>query len=126
MNFLFNFEKKIADLLKQLISDRESKKLKPRGSIFGMLYGLCKIYNSLIGDCPPFSPILSAIITPSYNIVKHLVPISESIRTNQFTMKNNFEFAKEVIEQDSQFFMASLDVVSLFNNTLRRNYKYFL
>ena len=54
--------------------------------------------------------------TPSYNIVKHLVPILEPITTNQFTIKNSFEFAKEVIEQDSGLFKASIDVKSLFTN----------
>ena len=114
-----NIEKQITDLLKQLndsqvISDTEDKKLKPRGSRFGILYGLCKIRKSLIDNCPPFRPILSAIKTPSYNIAKHLVPNLESITTNQFTIKNSFEFAKEVIEQDSGLFMASLDAGSFF------------
>ena len=70
----------------------------------------------MIDNCPPFRPILSAIKTPSYNIVKHLVPILEPITTNQSTIKNSFKFAKEVIEQDSGLFMASLDVESLFIN----------
>ena len=60
---------------------------------------------------------MSAIKTPSYNIAKHLVPLLELITTNKFTIKNSFAFAKEVIEQDSGLFMASLDVESLFTNT---------
>ena len=121
MNFLVNIEKQITDLLKQLndsqvISDTEHKKLKPRSSRFGILYGLCKIHKSLIDNCPPFRPILSAIKPPSYNIAKHLVPILEPITTNKFTIKNSFEFAKEIIEQDSGLYMASLDVESLFTN----------
>ena len=66
----------------------------------------------MIGNCPSFRPILSAMKTPS----KQLVPILEPITTNKFTVKNSFEFAKEVIEQDSGLFMASLDVESLFTN----------
>ena len=121
LNFLINIEKQITDLLKQLndsqvISDTEYNKLKPRGSRFGILYGLCKIHKSLIDNCSPFLPIWSAIKTPSYNIVKHLAPILETATTNQFTIKNSFEFDKEVIEQDSGLFMASLDVKSLFTN----------
>ena len=65
---------------------------------------------------PLFWPILSAIKTPSYDIAKQLVPILEPITTNQFTIINSFEFTKEVIEQDSGLFMASLDVESLFTN----------
>ena len=34
-------------------------------------------------------------------MVKHLVPISGPITTNKVTIKNSFEFAKGVIEQDS-------------------------
>ena len=62
-HFLINIEKQITDLLKQLndsqvISDTEYNKLKPRGSRFGILYGLCKIHKSLIDNCSPFLPIL--------------------------------------------------------------------
>ena len=110
--FLVNIEKQITDLLKQLndsqvISDTEYKKLKPRGSRFGILYSLCKIQKSLK---IAFRPILSAIKTPSYNIAKHLAPNLEPITTNKFTIKNCSQFAKKVIEQDSELFMASLDV----------------
>ena len=72
----------------------------------------------MIESCHPFRPILSAIKTPSYNIAKHFVPILETITTNKFTIKNSFEFAKEVIEQDSGLFMASLNGESLFTNVL--------
>ena len=71
----------------------------------------------MINNCPPFWPILLAIKNSSYDIAKkHLVPISESITTNKFTIKNSFEFAKGVIEQDSGLFMASPDVESLFTD----------
>ena len=121
MNLSINIGKQITALLKQLndsevISDTEYKKLKPRGSRFGILYGLCKSHKSLIDNCLHLRPILSAIKTPSYNIAKYLVRILEPIATNKLTIKNGFEFAKEVIEQDSGLFMASLDVESLFTN----------
>ena len=64
----------------------------------------------------PFRPILSAIKTPSYNIATYLVPFLKPITINKFTIKNSFEFAKDVIEQDSGLYMASLDVESLFSN----------
>ena len=49
----------MTDLLKQLnnsqvIRDTRYNKLKPRGSRFDILYGLCKIYKSLIGKFPLF------------------------------------------------------------------------
>ena len=70
----------------------------------------------MIDNCSPLRPILLAIKTPSYNISKHLVSILEPITTNKFTIQNTFEFAKEVIEQYSGLFMASLDVESFFTN----------
>ena len=65
---------------------------------------------------PSLRPVLSAIKTSSYNIAKHLVTILQPITTNTFTIKNSFEFSKEVIEQDFGLFMASLDVGSFFTN----------
>ena len=61
LNFLINIEKQITDLLKQLndsqpISDTEHIKLQPRGSRFGILYGLCKTYKNLIDNCSSFGP----------------------------------------------------------------------
>ena len=65
LDFLINIGKQITDLFKlngsQVISDTEYKKLKPRGSRFGIIYGLCKIHKSLIDSCPPLQPIASAI-----------------------------------------------------------------
>ena len=68
----------------------------------------------MIENCPTFWPILPAIKTPSYNTAKYLVSILEPITTNKFTIKKSFESAKEVIEQDSGLFMATLDVKCLF------------
>ena len=46
----------------------------------------CKDHKDIINNCPPFRPILSVTNTPTY------------------------------LEQDSDFFMGSLNVDSLFNN----------
>ena len=35
---------------------------------------------------------------------------------NEYTLKDSFEFAKDIINQNSGYFMASLDVNSLFTN----------
>ena len=90
--------------------------MKPRGSRFGILYGLCKVHKQLVDNCPPFRPIMSAIKTPTYNLAKFLVPLLEPITTNMYTVKNSFEFSKEIVDQDAGLFMASLDVESLFTN----------
>ena len=90
--------------------------MKPRDSRFGILYALYKVHKQLVNNCPPFTPIMSAIKTPTYNLVKFLVPLLGSITTNMYTVKNSFEFAKEIPHQEPGLFMASLDVKSLFVN----------
>ena len=121
LNFIVNIEKHIADLLKDLknsevIFETVYKSLKPRGSSFGILYGLCKVHKQLVDKCPPFRPIMSAIKTPTYKLAKILVPFLEPITTNMYTMKDSFQFSQEIADQDQEFFMASLDVESLFTN----------
>ena len=49
-------------------------------------------------------------------LAKFLVPLLEPITTNMYTVKNSFEFSKEIVDQDAGLFMASLDVESLFTN----------
>ena len=65
---------------------------------------------------PKFRPILSAIGTCTYNIAKYLVPILANITENQYIIKDSFEFGKEVLRQDPNLFMGSLDVEALFTN----------
>ena len=59
VNFIIGIEKKLTDLLKELkasesISEIHYKKLKPRGSSFGILNGLCKTHKKVLDKCPPF------------------------------------------------------------------------
>ena len=72
--------------------------------------------KDIVDNSPPFRPILSANNTPTYKLVKFLVPILKSLTSNEYTVKDSFAFAEEVVEQDSEFFMGSLDVDSLFTN----------
>ena len=58
---------------------------------------------------PKFRPILSALTTPGQ-------PILEPLTYNEFTIKDSFNFAKEVTTYDSSLYMASLDVESLLTN----------
>ena len=80
------------------------------------MYGLCKVHKSITDICPPFRPKLSAIETPSYKLAKFLVSKLSSITFNEFTVKDSFAFAEEIVHQDSKLFMGSLDVDSLFTN----------
>ena len=121
MNFQVNHEKLISEILKTLkslgsLSDKQYKKIKAVGSRPGVLYGLCKVHKELLMFVTPFRPILSAIGTSTYKIAKFLVPILSCLTINEFTVKDSFSFAKEIVEQDSNFYMGSLDVDSLFTN----------
>ena len=118
-NFFIGIEKKLTDSLEELkaseaISEIDYKKLKPRGSSFGVLYGLCKAHKKVLDKFPPFRPILSAIKTPSYNLAKILVPLIEPIPKNNFTVKNSFEFSKEICERNPEYFISRLNVECLF------------
>ena len=67
-------------------------------------------------NCPPFWPNLSANITPTYKLAKFLVPILKYLTSNECRVKDSLAFAEEIVEQDSEIFMGSLDVDSFFNN----------
>ena len=44
------------------------------------------------------------------------MPILEPLANNKYTVKDSFNFATEIVEQDSSNFMGSLDTDSLFTN----------
>ena len=75
------------------------------------MYGLCKVQKDTIDNCPLFRPILSAINTPTYKLATFLTPVLKSLACNEYTVKNSFAFAEEIVEQDSEFFMGSLDMI---------------
>ena len=77
---------------------------------------ILKIHKPVLNNLPKFRPILSAINTPGYNIAKCLIPILELLTHNKFTIKDSFNFAKEITTYDSSLYIASLDVESLFTN----------
>ena len=80
------------------------------------MYGQPKVYEIVINNITQFRPILSAINTPIYKLVKYLVPILSPLRVDDYTVKDSFTFAKDVINFDHNRFMASQDVESLFTN----------
>ena len=111
----------LAIFLKKLVAsvnifEETWRSFKPVGTRPGIMFGLCKVHKDIIDNCPPFRPILSAINTPTYKSAKFLVPFLKSLTSNEYTVKNLLAFAKEIVEQDSEFFMGSLDVDSLFTN----------
>ena len=68
------------------------------------MYGLCSnVHKDIIGNYPSFWLILSAINTPTYKLAKFLVHILKSLTSNEYTVKDSFAFAEEIVEQDSEF-----------------------
>ena len=76
----------------------------------------CKVHKQQVDGCSSFRPILSALQTPTYNLAKFLVPILNPLTKNGYTVKDSFQFAEEICEQDPTLSMVSLDVDSLFTN----------
>ena len=107
---LTNFMKKV----KRSISKQLYQECYPRGSQPGIMYGLSKIHKPLINNFPKLRPILSAINTSTYSWAKFFVPLLKCFTMNEYTLKDSFEFAKDIINQNSNCFMASLYADSLF------------
>ena len=121
LNYIINSEKRVTDLLKKLknknaISEETYNKLRPVGSKPGTLCGSPKVHKPLINGLPPFRPILSAIGTPTYQLANFLVPVLSDATKNKFTVKDSFTFVDEMLTQNSDLYMASLDVDALFTN----------
>nr|XP_027235498.1 uncharacterized protein LOC113826809 [Penaeus vannamei] len=87
------------------------------GSLPGMLYGLSKIHELDV----PIRPILSALKTFNYNLVKFLVPVLKPITTNEYTVQNSFDFAKQMstISLENHVIMTSFDIKSFINIPLK-------
>ena len=67
---------------------------------------------SLIITCL-FDLFLSAVNTPTYKLAKFILPILKSLIRNEYTVKDSFAIAEEIV---GQVFMGSLNVDSLFPN----------
>ena len=115
LNFAVNHEEHINKQLRSIskngsLTEQQYKKIKAVGSNPGILYGLCKVHKTVVDVCLPFRPILSAIGTPTYKLAKYLVPKLASITANEFSVKDSFCFAEEIVNQNSNFIMGSLDL----------------
>ena len=121
LNHIVNMENRITEVLKKLkekqqICEKKYKDLHPVGSRPGILYGRTKIHKPIKDGVPPFRPILSDIGTPTYKLAKFFVPLLAPLTSNEYTIKDSFSFAEELLSFDSNLVMASFDVESLFTN----------
>ena len=80
------------------------------------MYELSKIHKPLVNGFPKLRPILSAINTGTWRWTKCFVSLLKSFTSNNYTVKDSFDFAKDITKQSFKLFMASLDVDSLFTN----------
>ena len=106
LNFILNCEQKVIDILKEIknknqINEDLYNKLRPVGSQPGVLYGLAKVHKKVIDGCLAFRPILSAIGTSTYKIAKFFVPMLKDLTSNEYSVKDLFDFAKEILQQNS-------------------------
>ena len=76
------------------------KFVKPVTTRPGIMYGDSTVHNQQVDGCPPFPPIFSALQTPTYNLAKFLVAILNPLTKNEYTVKESFQFAEEIYEQD--------------------------
>ena len=90
------------------------------------MYGSSKIHKPLVNDFPKLRPILSALNTGTYKWAKFFVPLLRHLTSNQFTLKDSFEFAKIVCEQDAGLFLVSLDSTLCLPTSLLRKSSIFL
>ena len=121
MGFAAKQEKRVDNMLKKLvasncISEETRRSLKPVGTRPGIMFGFCKVHKDFIDNCQPFRPILSAINISTYKLAKFLLPILTFLTSSEYIVQDIFAFAKEIVEQDFEFFIGSLDVDSLSTN----------
>ena len=123
INYIINMQNKLKDRFKILkneekISEKEYDSISPVGTTPGILYGNPKVHKTVVNNTPTFRPILSAINTPTCLLAKYLNPILSPLMTTEFTVKNSFDFAEEIVNYHHKLYMASLYVDSLFTNIL--------
>ena len=120
-NFVINQQNHVDKAFKKLaesqsMTEKTRTSLKQVGTRPCVMYGSSKEHKASAVNCPPFGPILLALNTPTFKIAKFLVPILKPLTTSEFTVKDSFHFAKEILTQQHDLFMGSLNVYSLFTN----------
>ena len=114
---IFKVEDKINRLLKQfkesdIITDDTFRDFYCSSSSYGILYGLPKTHKENL----PLRPILAAYNNPNYQIAKHLVPLLQPLATNEYTLLNSANLIPDILPQDTDLYLVSFDVASLFTN----------
>ena len=80
------------------------------------LYGLPKIHIALVDRFPNYRPIISQIVSPTYEIAKYLLDFISLITKNEYKLRHLFEFVSMIDKQDHNSFMCNFDIDPLFTN----------
>ena len=97
----------------KIITEDLKGNLKSTGSRLGIMYGLPKVHKENV----PLRPILSATNSFNYQLSKTLVKMLSPLITKKYSLKDSFEFAKIISQQENQnYIMTSFDITSLFTN----------
>ena len=102
LNLLLKHEDKLVSFLKGIkksIVEDLYKSLYPQGSQPGIMCGSSKIHKPLVNGFPKLRPILSALNTGTYKRAKFFVPLLRHLTSNEFTLKDSFEFAKIIVNK---------------------------
>ena len=78
--------------------------------------GHLKYTNHLFNGVSKLKPILCAPKTGTYKWVKYFVSLLQHLTSNELILKDPFEFAKIICEQDAGLFMVSSNVDYLYTN----------
>ena len=110
---IFYKEKEVTKLLNKILPEKTAEKLRPLGSRLPHLYGLPKTHKTPL----EMRPILSAVNSYNYNLAKWLNELLKPLSTNEYTVKDIFNFADELRSPDldlNNHILVSYDVKSLF------------
>ena len=120
INYIINLESKLKDHFK--VPKREEKNSEKDfdsiclvKTMHSILYGDPKVHKTVVNNTPKFRPILSA--TNTYLLAKVFKRYFVTTYGYEFTVKNSFDFAEEVVNFDHNLYMASLDIESLFTTS---------
>ena len=121
-NFVTSEEKRIDEIYRKLdncntMSEETRRHLKAARTIARIIKnnGSCKLHKKM---CRWLSTFQTNFIcfTNTYKPAKYLLPVLEPLTKNKYTSKDSFNFATEIVEQDSSKFMGSVDIDSLYTN----------
>ena len=100
-------EKKLHEYLyylktKGALDESTYQTIRPQGLKPGGIYGLPKIHK----DGNPLRPIVSSIGTYTYELSKFLADILKPLSNNQYTIRDSFSFAYELLNLNDVHHMA--------------------